>query len=71
MTKICVVSKAVTLRHEHASESPGGFVKAEIVRCQSRLIIYHTGESSTEGVISVTMIHHRIVLNINYLLHVN
>lgn len=32
MTKICVVSKAVTLKPEHVSESPGGFVKAEIVR---------------------------------------
>lgn len=32
VTKICVVSKAVTLKPEHVSESPGGFVKAEIVR---------------------------------------
>lgn len=32
MTKISVVSKAVILKPEHVSESPGGFVKAEIVR---------------------------------------
>lgn len=36
MTKICVMSKAVILKLDHASEALGGLVKVKTVRCHPR-----------------------------------